>query len=251
MRVCGLVVINRQRQEPEYGNHQGRERNVPGPIAQGECLSRQLARILHEAPVGADKRQCVQSSRSHRQLVAFIGHAAALQRVFLCRIPVPSPALELTEVIQQERQRRLFATVKRLPMSVGQASSCLVEPVTPFKDDSRSQRWVEHREAPDWLLARRCVQGLGPFKQIWPDPVALEELEKSDAGERVRYQPWVGCSFGRTKRQLCPSGGARQVTSYQSGERELLLGMSTMGAVLRRFLRCLAKVCSASGQPFW
>ena len=106
------------------------------------------------APVGADKRQGIQRGGSHGLLVALVGHPAALQRVFLGGIPVPGPALQLAEVIQQERQRSLVPTVERVPVAVGQLQPRLVQPVAPFEDEPRDQGRVEHRKSPDRLFGR-------------------------------------------------------------------------------------------------
>jgi hypothetical protein len=129
-------------------------------------------------------------------LAALVGHTACLQRVFLGDIPVPGPALELAEVIEQEGYRCLVSAVDPISVPVGQPGPCLIEPVGPFQDESCDQGRVEPRKTYERRRTRRGIERPGPFEQIELCAVALEEFEDRNPGERVCHQARVGCSLG-------------------------------------------------------
>ena len=91
--VDGLVVIQRQCKEAEYRNDHLSDWHIPGAVAEGERLIREVKCLLHPALVGADQGEGIERGWPHALLVAFLGHPATLQRVFLSDIPVSSPAL--------------------------------------------------------------------------------------------------------------------------------------------------------------
>ena len=64
-------------------------------------------------------------------------------------------------MIQKERQRRLVSVVKSALVPVGQPHPRLVQPVTPFKDESSQQKWIEHCAALNRLLILCHVERLG------------------------------------------------------------------------------------------
>src|SRR5215467_7197657 len=150
-------------------------------------------------------------------LPALLGHPAALQRVLLGSIPVPGPALELTEVIQQEWERRLVAALKCLPVLVGQSEPRLAELVAPFEDESSDQSGTEQQHARDRLVLHRGIKQFGPVEQLRPGPVAVEELEGGDAGERVRYLVRIAGALSRMQGVLRTLQGSREIPGHHPG----------------------------------
>ena len=180
--------------------------------------AREFPGLGYLAPVGADQGQGVQRRGPHGLLAALVGHPAALQRVFLGGIPVPGPALELAEVVQQERQRCLVPAVERVPVLAGQHRPRLVQPVAPFEDQALlpgTGRSSGRRPIGSSPAAR--VERLGSVEQVKPCAVALEELEDGDAGQRVRHQARIGRLLGRAQRRLRPVQGGGKVPGYHAG----------------------------------
>ena len=250
--VCGLGIVERYLDEPEDGEHHGPDRDVSGAVAQGQRLARELAGLLHLAPVGADEGQGVQRGGSHGALAALVGDPARLQRVFLGGVPVPGPALELAEVVEQEGQRCLVSAFDAVPVLVGQPGPGLVEPVAPLQEESPGQGRIEPRQAGQSSGARRCVERLGPVQQV-------QSVRRGPGGTRRRRPGRASARSGAGRPRARPTGATPSPGGRQRGSRRPRTGRTRVPARRARTgpghlapaAAAWRNVCSASGQPLW
>ena len=252
VRVRGLGVVERQCDEPEHGDHHGPDRNVPGPVAQGERLAREFCAPPAPGPGARGRGQGVQRGGSHGLLVALVGHPAASSAYSSAASQFPaqhSSSLKWYSRNGSDASSPRSSACRYRSASLSRASS------------SRSHHFQDHSR--DQGLDRASA-GARPA----PRPLTRRAPRPCRAGPAGRRCPG-GTRRRRPGRASAPPGPGRllarpsEAMPSPSGRRPgrspatSRANASSCSACAHRAGSSRASsaawrnVCSASGQPLW